>query len=110
MNMYFTQIAALVASILGILISKALIPYLKSKATDAQWDNIMGWTYAAVNAFESIYGGVGQGAKKKQAVMEFVQKMCEKKGIPIDIGAIDIAVQDAWDSLGLNKAKAGQNK
>ena len=105
MNIDITQALVAFIGLIGVIITSVIIPYFKSKTTKEQWDTIRAWTKTAVNAFETIYNGAGRGEEKKEAVKEYLEKMCADKGIKIDADTIDLAIQDAWDMLGLNKNK-----
>lgn len=97
-----TQIVICIIGLIAALITRYAIPYFKSKTTDQQWAIIERWVYVAVSAMETIYTESGMGEAKKAEVIAFVQKMCDQYGFKMDIGAVELAIQEAWDTLGLN--------
>ena len=97
-----TQIVICIIGLIASLITWYAIPYVKSRTTDQQWATIERWVYVAVSAMETIYTESGMGEVKKAEVIAFVQKMCDQYGFKMDIGAVELAIQEAWDTLGLN--------
>lgn len=69
---FIVEIGTILISLVGVLVGSLLIPYLKSKTTTEQQDNIIFWVDVAVNAAEQIYKEKGQGKLKKQYVLEFL--------------------------------------
>lgn len=94
-----TQIAVAVIGLLGIIITSVIVPLIKQKVTTEQWNNIIAWTSAAVQAAEVIYKGAGRGEEKRQYVMEYVEKLCAEHSIKIDTETIRIALENAWKTL-----------
>jgi len=105
MTFDLTEIFVTLIGLTSLVFTIVIKPYIESKITSENWNTVKEWVYTAVNAFETIYIGAGRGEEKKQAVKEFVENLCERKGIDIDVDVIDVAIQDAWDSLGFNKGK-----
>ena len=72
-NEVWTQILLAVISIIGALITGVLIPYLKTKTTKAQREDVEYWTGIAIQAVEKYYEGQPQkGQVKKEFVMDFM--------------------------------------
>ncbi len=51
-------------TLIGALVTAFLIPYIKSKTTDAQRKEMLEWVKIAVAAAEQIYKGQGHGEEK----------------------------------------------
>ena len=103
MKIDLTQIVIALIGVLGTIITTYLIPYFKSKTTIAQRANIDGWAKAAVQCAEILYKGTGKGEEKRIYVEKYINDMCDKANIKIDINSVRIALENAWKSLGLDK-------
>lgn len=73
MNIDLTPLLQAIIGILAVIITKYLIPYIKSKTTAEEQAEIAEWISIAVTAAEQIYTGSGKGAEKKAYVIEFLQ-------------------------------------
>lgn len=69
------QIGTILISLLSAIVTYILIPYIKSKTTAEQQENIMFWVRVAVSGAEQIYREKGQGNKKKKYVLNFLADM-----------------------------------
>lgn len=94
--MDITQIIVALIGLLGIVITSVVVPYIKTKTTTQQWNNIVSWADTGVHAAEAIYKGAGQGEQKKEYVINFLEKKCAEKNIIIDFEDIENALEDAW--------------
>jgi len=101
-NIDVTQIIVAIIGIIGVVITTYVIPYLKSKTSTTQWDNILNWATAGVQCAEILYNGVGRGEEKKAYVEKYIQDMCNKAGIKIDADSVTVAIENAWKGLGLD--------
>lgn len=70
----FTQILLAVISIAGALVSAYLVPYLKSKFTSEQLDNLAYYITVAVRCAEQIYTPE-QWQEKKQYVVDYAKNI-----------------------------------
>ena len=86
-----------VISLLGTIITVVLVPYLKSKITEKQRDNIYTIVSLAVSAAEQIYFKPGEGEKKK----EFVINYLSSKGIKLTIEDLNIFIEAAVKELNI---------
>ena len=74
MNMIdITPIINAVIALLAAGVSVFLIPWIKSKTTDAQRKELLEWVKIGVAAAEQLYEGQGRGEEKKQYVLDFLQ-------------------------------------
>ena len=86
-----TPIVEAIFALLAAVVAYILIPYIKSKTTEEQRQNINGWIKIAVAAAEQIYVGAGRGAEKKLYVLDFL----ESKGFKIDENSIEAMIEAA---------------
>lgn len=90
-----TPIAQALIVLISAIISCILIPWIKSKTTDGQRQQLVAWTKIAVAAAEQIFKGTGRGEEKKKYVLAFL----EEKGITFDENSINAAVEAAVKQL-----------
>lgn len=96
MNMIdITPIVNAVIALLAAGVSVFLIPWIKSKTTDAQRKELLEWVKIAVAAAEQLYNGQGRGVEKKQYVLDFLASM----GFTVDEEAINAAIEAAVNQL-----------
>lgn len=96
MNMIdITPIVNAVIALLAAGVSVFLIPWIKSKTTDAQRKELLEWVKIAVAAAEQLYNGQGRGEEKKQYVLDFLVSM----GFTVDEEAINAAIEAAVNQL-----------
>lgn len=86
-----TQVITAVITLILACISAFLIPYLKSKLSADQLDNIIMWVNIAVEAAEMIYAGTGRGEEKKQYVLDFLNS----KGYTLNAAEIENLIESA---------------
>lgn len=86
-----TKIIEIVFSLIALLISSFLIPYIKSKLTIEKQAEINMWVKIAVNAAEQLFSGSGRGEEKKNYVIEWLS---EHK-IKYDSSKIDTMIESA---------------
>lgn len=102
LNVIINAVVALIAA----LISAVVIPWIKSKTTAAQFEQIEMWVTVAVEAAEQIYTGSGRGAEKKAYVIDFLTE----KGFKIDADSLDKLIEAAVFDLPVyfSTVEAGQ--
>lgn len=71
------------------------IPWLRSKTSAAQRQELMAWVAIAVSAAEQIYKGQGRGEEKKQ----YVLKWLEEHGIYVESTQLEAMIEAAVLSL-----------
>ena len=103
MNIDITQIVVAVIGLLGIIITSVIVPLIKSKLTNSQWETILNDALAGVQAAEIIFNAQGQGEEKLRWVSEYITKQCAAHGIKIDMDTVRVAIENAWKALGLDK-------
>lgn len=97
----FMNIVKCIIALLGTIITYIIIPYIKSKTTEKQRDDITFWVQVAVSAAEQIYDGKGQGEIKKQYVIDFLID----KGINISMNELNILIEASVKELNLAQQK-----
>ena len=101
-----TPILEAVVSLIAVIITVIIIPYIKSKTTVAQQQEISAWVKIAVSAAEQIYKGVGRGEEKKEYVLNWLAE----KGIKIDADELDAMIESAVYELNEPKVKKLEDK
>ena len=86
-----TTIVEAVFALIAVVITAIVIPYIKSRTTVAQQQQINAWVRIAVVAAEQLYIGTGLGADKKAYVVNFLKS----KGITLDTESIDAMIEAA---------------
>ena len=103
MTIDITQIVVAVLGLLGLIITTVLVPWIKSKITNEQWQMIVNYACAGVQAAEIIFNAQGQGEAKFAWVADYVEQRCAEHGIKIDTDTIKVAIENAWKEFGLDK-------
>mgnify|MGYP000949998353 FL=1 len=89
-----TPIAQAIIVLIGAIITCVLIPWIRSRTTKEQQEEIRQWVKIAVAAAEQIFVGQGRGEEKKQWVLEFLSKY----NLKVDLDAIDAMIEAAvWE-------------
>ena len=103
-----TWIILAVLAVVAVIVTKFLVPYLKSKMTTEQWKQLVEktalitkWVTTAVNAAEIFFKGIGLGADKNSYVLAFVRTLCEKFGITFDEEVVKAEIEEVGQDLGL---------
>lgn len=102
MQLDLTQIVVALIGLMGLIITSVIVPLIKSKITSSQWDTILSYAIAGVQAAEILIGS-GQGEEKLRWVSEYITKQCLEHGIKIDAETVRVAVENAWNQLGFNR-------
>lgn len=106
MNIDITEIVVAVIGLLGIIITSVVVPLIKSKLTNSQWESIKNYALAGVQAAEIIFNAQGKGKEKLEWVTEYIENQCKAHGIEIDMDTVRVAIENAWKDLGLDKKHA----
>lgn len=102
MNIDITQIVVALVGLMSLVITSVIVPLMKSKLTDAQWQMIETYAIAGVQAAEIIFNAQGQGEAKLRWVSEYITNQCAAHGIKIDADTVRVAIENAWKNLGLD--------
>ena len=109
MNIDITQIMVTLIGLLGIIVTSVVVPLIKSKMTNEQWNAIKNYALAGVQAAEILIGA-GNGIKKFEKAKQYIEKQCAAHGIKIDTDTIQIAIENAWKDLGLDHKQLPNKK
>ena len=99
MTIDLTQVIVAVIGLLAAVATYIAVPLMRAKVGAQQWENIMMWAQAGVQAAEVLFSGVGLGEEKRSYVLGFLEEQCKQKGIRFDGTAARIALEDAWKLL-----------
>lgn len=88
MSIDLTQIILAVITLIGGIIARYLIPWIKGKLNDQQSETLNGMIRVAVFAAEQIFNSTEGKAKK-----EYVQKLLADNGWDIDSALVDAAIE-----------------
>lgn len=91
MTIDLTPIANAVITLVALLITTFLIPWLKTKAGAEKFAEIEKWTRVAVNAAEMIYKESGMGEAKKQYVVNYLNA----RGYKLDMDTVETLIEAA---------------
>lgn len=87
----FNAVIALAAA----LATAFLIPWIRSKTTAEQRDELLIWVDIAVAAAEQIFTGSGRGDEKKEYVLKFL----EERGFKVDFETLNMLIESAVKEL-----------
>lgn len=97
MNIDLTPIFQAVIALLAALVTYKLIPWIKSKTTAQQQNNLRAMVRVFVFAAEQLYGA-GEGKEK----LLYVKEQLKKAGFDVDVNEIEAAVAEyfghIWDN------------
>lgn len=91
MNIDITTILNAVIALIAAVVSAFVIPWIKSKTTAQQREDLIAWVKIAVAAAEQIYKGEKRGEEKKQYVLDFL----ENNGFTVDADSVNAAIEAA---------------
>ena len=102
MEVDLTQIMVILVTLVSAVMGGILFPLIRSKVSVAQWELIKEFAVAGVQAAEILLGA-GNGKEKFEQAKRYIEQQCKKYGIKMDADAIQVAVENAWKDLGLDK-------
>ena len=97
-----TQIVAVLIGLLSVLVTSVIVPLIRTKLTNIQWETVKNYALAGVQAAEILFDAQGKGEEKLEWVSSYIESQCQKHGIKIDMDTIRIAIENAWKDLGLD--------
>jgi hypothetical protein len=89
--MDFTKIFEAVITLVTLLITAFVIPWLKRKIGAEKLAEVKEWANIAVAAAEQLYSGDGCGAEKQKYVLNFLKD----KGITVDPNSLKNIIEAA---------------
>lgn len=91
MTIDMTPILEAVITLVCAIVSCVLIPWIRSKTTKEQQEQLYTWVKIAVAAAEQTIKGSKKGSEKKAYVLEWL----ETNGITIDLDKVDLMIESA---------------
>ena len=70
-----TEIVLAVLGLLGLIVTTVLVPWIKSKMTNEQWQMIVNYAYAGVQAAEIIFNAQGQPTILSSSVLRMASRL-----------------------------------
>ncbi len=83
------------------LVVAFFIPWLRSRCSNEEMDEILKWVKIAVTAAEQIFKGTGTGLQKKRYVLEFLAD----NGYFLNEDEIEVAIEAAVKELNMEMGK-----
>lgn len=93
------NIVLLLIPVIGTVITGILIPYIKTKITSTQLDEIVKWVSKAVEAAEVLFSTPDSGEQKREYVINFIDKMFNSKKEVITKDQIRVLLESAWKQM-----------
>lgn len=91
-----TPVVQALISLFAVIVTCAVVPYIRKKTTQATFAEISDWVKIAVLAAEQIYTGSGRGAEKKT----YVENFLKAKGFTLDSDSINALIESYVKELG----------
>ena len=101
-NNWFNLILAIIP-VLGLVITGFIIPLIKEKIGFEKLVKYEEWAIQAVQAAELIFNEKGMGKTKKEYVINFLNKMFNKKKTVITPEQIEILIESAVKTMKSNE-------
>ncbi len=95
MEIDITTIVNAVIALIAAIISAFVIPWIRSKTTAQQREDLIAWVKIAVSAAEQLFKGDKRGEEKKQYVLDFLKK----NGFSVNEDAVNAAIEAAVKQL-----------
>ena len=99
MNEITSIIIKIAVGLCFVLITKYLIPYLKTLRDDARWKRLIDMVETAVLAAEQTMKDPKSGPEKKEMVLKFVSDWFVKQGIEVTPDELDKLIEAAVKSM-----------
>lgn len=105
-----TQILSGVVTIAIFVLGFFVVPWIKSKLTKSQWDNLTSWADVLVRAYEMIvHGTTGLGAERREKVMTKLQELCNKHGYDFSEDELRAALEAAVEAMNSKKKENSED-
>ena len=88
-------ILKLVVSVCAALVTAYLIPYIKTLRNDKRYASLLDAVEVAVRAAEQTFRQSGQGAQKKEEVLNFISEYMTTHGFSISSYQLDQLIECA---------------
>lgn len=99
MHEYIVEILVFVITVLGIILTQNIIPYVKSLIKSSEYANVYDIVEMAVRAAEQKCAAPKQGKAKKADVYAYISQWLNEKGICLTEDDIDRLIEAAVYSM-----------
>lgn len=99
MDEQFFRVILLIISIIGAIITSLIIPYIKSKISNAQFEMITKWVNKTVDAAEVLFDLPKSGQQKREYVINKINKIINSKRTIVTEDQIRILIEAAVKSM-----------
>lgn len=99
MSDHLFQIILATIPVICAVVAGSLVPYLKTRLSSAQMDEISRWVTKAVQAAEVLFDAPESGAQKRDYVIHFIQTKFNVKKELITEEQICILLEAAWKEM-----------
>lgn len=86
-----TNVLQAVIVLIASLLSAFVVPWLRSRTTGQQRQEMQAWVEIAVQAAEQLYQGAGRGTEKKQWVLQWLAE----RGYSVETEELDAMIEAA---------------
>lgn len=86
-------------SVISAIITGFIIPYIKTKISVTQMEEISKWVIKAVQAAEVLFDVPGSGEEKREYVINFIDEMFNSKKEVVTKEQIRILLEAAWKQM-----------
>lgn len=104
-----TLIIKAIMTLIGIVVTTFLIPYLKTKISENKLSYLEEIVKVAVCAAEVLIDGEGRGDEKRNFVIDHVKSVCEQHGITYDSNQVRQILEKSWLELSQGLIKNEEN-
>ena len=80
MKAEITQVLLAAVAFIGAVLTGLAIPWLRTKTTAAQYEQLIDWTKIAVSAAEMLFAGTNRGEEK----LQYVTGRLHERGLTFD--------------------------
>ena len=99
MNEQVFNIILLCIPVIGAVITGILVPYVKTKISSTQMEEITKWVNKAVDAAEVLFDTPKSGEEKREYVIDVIDKKFNSKKEVITREQIRILLESAWKQM-----------
>ena len=92
------------------LITRYVVPWLKTKLDSEKFNTLELWIKAAVTAAEQVFCGSSKGNEKKAYVIDAIKKYLDSKGLKITDEQLNILIEAAVKELNLSQLTDTKSK
>lgn len=93
------EILLAIISIIGIIITRHIVPYIKTKISANQLEELTEWVARAVEAAEVLFDAPKSGDAKREYVINFINEKFNSKKTVITEEQIRIILESVWKNM-----------